>query len=525
WEKKEDLHHFKQTLVNEGSCLNFKVVIRTYSQQTKTVLMSARVQSLGEQDCLIGVMRDVSDLYNELRLRKQAELELRKSRDFKEAIYNESTDAIFLVDVPNPLILDCNSRAVEMFEVTSKEELIGSDGQNLQKQRFTEDEMVMIVDDVSKLGFWSREVEYVTKKGRILWGNLAVKRINIAGKVIDLVRVTDISKRKKAELALLQSEKKLKEISASSPGVIYITVRRLDGSWDYEYISRAFEDIHEITVEQVLENPHLCFEQFHPDDCVGYEAAVSHSIETMSPFDYEWRIITPSGKTKWIKARSRPERRENGEIAFYGVVLDVSERARLEAERKQIEQDLRVAEYNLRLANQELEKLVNTDGLTQIANRRCFDDRLHQEWQRHYREQQPLSLLLFDVDYFKRYNDFYGHQLGDECLIKIAQAAQNVVCRPADLVARYGGEEFVVILPNTLSKGALVIAQRIHTAIKDLAIPHQASEINDTVTISLGITSMIPTSELSSTTLIEEADQALYHAKQQGRNQSVIFSV
>ncbi|MBD2567700.1 PAS domain S-box protein [Anabaena lutea] len=327
----------------------------------------------------LGTSQDITD-------RKQAELELRKSRDFKEAIYNESTDAIFLVDVPHSLIIDCNSCAVEMFEVVNKEELIGTQGQNLQKQRFTDDEMVMIVDDVAKLGFWSREIEYITKKGRNFWGNLAVKRINIAGQSFDLVRVTDISKRKEAELALRQ------------------------------------------------------------------------------------------------------------------------------------------AEYNLRLANQELEKQVNLDGLTQIANRRCFDNLLEQEWQRLYREQQPLSLLLFDVDYFKRYNDSYGHQMGDECLMKIAQSVQQVVFRPADLVARYGGEEFVVILPNTDIEGAEAIAQRIHAAIKDLAIPHQASEVSDTVTISLGIAVLIPTSELSASTLIEQADQALYLAKQQGRNQSMIFS-
>ena len=470
----------------------------------------------GDIKQVLGTSQDITD-------RKETELELKKSRDLREAIYNESTDAIFLVDVPNPLILDCNNRAVEMFAVTSKEELIGSEGQNLQKQRFTDDDMIMIVDDLAKLGFWSEEIEYVTKQGLIFWGNLAVKRINIAGQVIDLVRVTDISKRKRAELALLESEKRLQEISASSPGMIYIAVRRLDGSWYYEYISHAFEDIHEITVEQVLENPHLCFEQFHPDDCIGYEEALTYSLENMSAFNYEWRIITPSGKVKWIKARSRPEQRENGEIVYYGVVLDVSERALLEIERKQGELALREAESNLRLANQELEKLVNTDGLTQIANRRCFDKCLEQEWQRLYREQQPLSLLLFDVDYFKRYNDSYGHQLGDECLIQIAQSVQEIVCRPADLVARYGGEEFVVILPNTDITGAIAIADRVHEAIQDLAIPHQASKINNLVTVSLGMTSLIPSSELSATDLIEQADQALYRAKQQGRNQSVIF--
>ncbi|WP_200321390.1 diguanylate cyclase domain-containing protein [Sphaerospermopsis aphanizomenoides] len=459
---------------------------------------------------ILGTSQDITD-------RKQVEVELRKSRDLREAIYNESTDAIFLVDVPNPLILDCNRRAVEMFEVESKEKLIGIKGQSWQKQQFTEDEKSMIVEEVAKLGFWSQEIEYVTQTGRNFWGNMAVKRINIASKVIDLVRVTDISKRKKAELALRQSEKRLQEISASSPGVIYIIVKRLDDSLYYEYVSHAFEDIHEITVEQVLENPQLCFQQFHPDDYPGYMEAAIHSLETMSPFNYEWRIITPSGKLKWVKARSRPELRENGDIAFYGVVLDVSDR-------KEAELALQEAEANLRRANQELEQLVNIDGLTQIANRRCFDHRLEQEWQRLYREQQPLSLLLFDVDYFKRYNDYYGHQLGDECLIIIAQAIQQVVFRPADLVARYGGEEFVAILPDTDIEGAIAVAQKIHAAIQALAIPHQTSEVSDIVTISLGITTITPTSELSLATIIDQADQALYRAKQQGRNQSVIFS-
>ncbi|MFM7408375.1 MAG: diguanylate cyclase domain-containing protein [Cuspidothrix sp.] len=193
------------------------------------------------------------------------------------------------------------------------------------------------------------------------------------------------------------------------------------------------------------------------------------------------------------------------------------------AERKLAEAKLTQSNEELANATHLLEKLVNIDGLTQIANRRCFNNRLEQEWQRLYREQQPLSLLLFDVDYFKRYNDTYGHQLGDECLIKLAQTLQKVVSRSADLIARYGGEEFVVILPNTNTKGAMVIAQKIHSAIQYLAIPHRASEVSNTVTISLGITTELPNSELSPTGLIQQADKALYRAKQLGRNQSVVF--
>ncbi|PZO44099.1 MAG: PleD protein [Pseudanabaena frigida] len=199
------------------------------------------------------------------------------------------------------------------------------------------------------------------------------------------------------------------------------------------------------------------------------------------------------------------------------VVVDISDRKKAEA-------DLKRAESILRKANLELEKLVNIDGLTQVANRRCFDQRLELEWERLCREQQPLSLLLFDIDYFKRYNDCYGHQLGDDCLTAIAQTAKQVLFRPADLVARYGGEEFAVILPNTDLDGAFTVAEQIREAILDLHIPHQNSDITDIVTISLGVTSLLPNFTQNQSVLIKQADMALYRAKQQGRNQTVIFS-
>lgn len=202
---------------------------------------------------------------------------------------------------------------------------------------------------------------------------------------------------------------------------------------------------------------------------------------------------------------------------------ELTQRQRTERQLTERNQQLAFSNEELARATGILEGLVNLDGLTQIANRRCFDARLELEWKRLSRSQQPLSLLLFDVDYFKKYNDCYGHQLGDQCLSKIAQAVQGVVFRPPDLVARYGGEEFVVILPNTNQEGALLIAQRIHLAIQDLGIEHRASTISDLVTISIGLSATIPTYDRSPTVLIAQADQALYRAKEEGRNRSVLF--
>jgi sigma-B regulation protein RsbU (phosphoserine phosphatase) len=195
------------------------------------------------------------------------------------------------------------------------------------------------------------------------------------------------------------------------------------------------------------------------------------------------------------------------------------------AERKRTETELQRSNEELSRATGLLTRLVNTDGLTGIANRRCFDERLEAEWKRLRRNREPLSLLLFDVDFFKRYNDTYGHQFGDECLVSIARSAALETRRPADLVARYGGEEFVVLLPETDIAGAIETAQRIHRAVASLNIPHRASDASDLVTVSLGIATIIPNGDILPTRLIEEADRALYLAKQRGRNQSAVFTL
>ena len=175
-------------------------------------------------------------------------------------------------------------------------------------------------------------------------------------------------------------------------------------------------------------------------------------------------------------------------------------------------------ELALQDANQKLEQLANLDGLTQLANRRCFDARLKAEWKRLAREQQPLSLIMFDVDKFKLYNDYYGHLAGDDCLMRIAQTVQQTIHRPADLVARYGGEEFLVLLPNTDLAGAIKVAESIQQAIHALAIPHLQSDVKNIITVSLGITSRIPIWNIRPDTLIASADKALYDAKQNGRD-------
>jgi diguanylate cyclase (GGDEF)-like protein len=176
----------------------------------------------------------------------------------------------------------------------------------------------------------------------------------------------------------------------------------------------------------------------------------------------------------------------------------------------------------LQQANQNLQLLANLDSLTKLANRRGFDQYIQQEWERMKRIRAPLSLIMCDVDYFKNYNDKYLHPTGDKCLIKVAMAMRNTVRRSGDLVARYGGEEFAVILPNTDALGAVYVAENIRSAVKDLHIPHEASAVSPYVSMSLGVSTIIPTQETEPQNLIDAADRALYQAKAQGRDRVVM---
>lgn len=186
--------------------------------------------------------------------------------------------------------------------------------------------------------------------------------------------------------------------------------------------------------------------------------------------------------------------------------------------------DITEQKYNEEMLAQlrnELELLSFRDGLTNVANRRMFDQSLQHEWQRALRFQQPLTLIMIDIDFFKEYNDCYGHQRGDSCLIQVANALAAVSKRATDLIARYGGEEFVILLPETEIEKAVVFAHACHAAVLDLGIPHQLSKVSNVVTISAGVASITPTANCQAVDLVKSADKLLYQAKCAGRNQVI----
>lgn len=231
-------------------------------------------------------------------------------------------------------------------------------------------------------------------------------------------------------------------------------------------------------------------------------------LETDEIISFRSRLRRKDNSFIWALCYAKVTRNEIGRVnGFNGFSININDVVRTEKALEEANQKLKIASI--------------MDGLTQIPNRRHFDETLKKEWQRHLRKQELLTVIICDIDFFKPYNDTYGHQTGDDCLKEVARTIQTSVFRPGDVVARYGGEEFVLILPDTNLKGAKEVAERARTAVEALKIPHQGSKISSHVTLSLGAATVIPDQNGSPHSLVELADQALYEAKKGGRNQSI----
>lgn len=245
--------------------------------------------------------------------------------------------------------------------------------------------------------------------------------------------------------------------------------------------------------------------RMHPEDreyvvnfCVAQsQAGVDHEAD--------YRALTKDNGYVWIRDVVHVVRKDNGEPeALIGFMFDISERKK--------------TEEKLLALQKELEALSFKDGLTNIANRRRFDVSLEVEWESARSNGLPLSILLFDIDFFKQYNDLYGHVQGDKCLIEIAQTLSLALDGPRDLVARFGGEEFVVLLPQADASVALKVAERCQRLIQKQAISHAQSPHDQRITVSVGVGSVLPADSMKQSSFIEAVDRQLYAAKKNGRN-------
>ncbi|PTQ71696.1 sensor domain-containing diguanylate cyclase [Pseudomonas sp. GV071] len=244
--------------------------------------------------------------------------------------------------------------------------------------------------------------------------------------------------------------------------------------------------------------------RMHPEDrdyvvnfCVSQsQAGTDHEAD--------YRALTKDGDYVWIRDVVHVVRKGEEVEALIGFMFDISER-------KQTEEKLLALQ-------KELEELSFKDGLTGVANRRMFDSIIEVEWSNAQRNHQPLSVVLLDIDYFKQYNDHYGHLGGDDCLKRVGQVLSRAATRSRDFVARFGGEEFVLVLPETDRAAAMTVAERCRQLLLDEHIEHQQSQVGPHLTISLGVGTLIPTAHSQPSAFIAEVDKLLYKAKQKGRN-------
>ncbi len=250
-------------------------------------------------------------------------------------------------------------------------------------------------------------------------------------------------------------------------------------------------------------------ERMHPDDRDRVVSFCVSQSQAGTDHEADYRALTKAGDYVWIRDVVHVVRSENGEVeSLVGFMFDISERKK--------------TEEALLSLQKELEELSFKDGLTGVANRRMFDSIMEVEWANARRNNQSLSLILFDIDYFKQYNDHYGHIQGDDCLKRVGKTLSSAATRSRDFFARFGGEEFVLVLPETNEKSAKKIAERCRKLIFKEQIPHEKSQISQILTVSLGVGTIVPSHTDEPMAFIEEVDRRLYQAKQKGRNRIVM---
>ncbi|MBB6218894.1 diguanylate cyclase (GGDEF)-like protein/PAS domain S-box-containing protein [Anaerosolibacter carboniphilus] len=321
-----------------------------------------------------------------------------------------------------------------------------------------------------------------------------------------MVYFFDITDQKKSETQLYENTERFRAIFENS--AIGIGVVDLDGK--PVECNHALLDMLGYTMDEVSKTSFV--DLTHPDD-VDKDLTLFHDLllGKRSSYQIEKRYIRKNHQVIWARLTVSPIFNVQGEIQF---IMSMTENIT----------DMKIAEQKQRELTKELQRLSALDGLTELNNRRAFDEFFNQEWHRCLKDGLPLSLILLDIDGFKKYNDTYGHHEGDTCLKTIATTLKEALHEPNHFICRYGGEEFAVILSDTNQETAEMIAESLRVYVESLQIYHLYSHSGKYVTASLGVSTIIPSIFSNPQQLLKNADKALYEAKDYGRNQVRVFS-
>ncbi|MDZ8079473.1 MAG: PAS domain S-box protein [Nostoc sp. SerVER01] len=536
-----------------GEFIRYEVDIWGREDRVITIDFSLRpiVDETGRVTVIISEGRDISEWQAALRERHKAEEALRSSQDFLQKVANTVPHILYLFDLLQGTSIYLNQQSVTVLGY-SPEEICQADPQWFMNC-FHPDDQHLCYDLPSRFAnlrdneVLSTEYRFRHKNGEWRWLNTreVVFARDANGTPTQILgSVEDISTRKQAEAMLRQQatgERLISEVtqqirrSLNLEEVLNTTVNSIreclrsdcvaiyqlaaDGSGCFAAASVADgypQQLRQTILPFCIQENFSHYYQGLPTilDDIQQSDFSADVFELLQLYQVKAAMVVPilNGEHLWgLLITYQCATPRNWQPFEVNLLQQLASQVAIGIHQSLLYQ-------RLQAANEELQRLATLDGLTQIANRRRFDEYLETEWHRLKREKMPLSLILFDVDFFKPYNDTYGHLAGDNCLQRIASALLSIVKRPADLVARYGGEEFAVILPNTEIKGAIHLAQGIRQAVRNLAIPHAQSSVCDYVTISVGVVSTVPNGEMSPQDLINEADKALYTAKQQGRD-------
>jgi len=417
-----------------------------------------------------------------------AENELIKERNFISTIL-DTTDCLIVVLDREGQIVRFN-RACEKTTMYTFEEVKGKqfwniffNPGNIQSVKIHFQQLLKgDLSNASGENYWLTKNSYTRF---IIWSNNVLFDNEGTVKYVICTGI-DITERK-------QAEELFKTLTYSSPIGIYIIQ-----AGNFQFVNPKFQEHKCFSKDELLGRNAMEF--VIPEDRERTRKNAIDMLKGLRTNPYEYRTVNKKGETRWIM-ETVTSIQHQGRRAVLGNHVDITKR---------------------KLAEEKLQRLTSLDGLTGIANRRYFDEHFEREWKRAIRCRKPLSLIMCDIDFFKFYNDTYGHMNGDECLKKVANALNETIKRPGDLVSRYGGEEFAVVLPETDEKGALAVAEILRIDVESLKIEHINSSSSKYVTISLGVATAIPNMDSSLIELIIAADKALYQAKKEGRNRVCI---
>ena len=458
-------------------------IYRAKRKDGKYIWLETTSKNMKDKD---GTIREVISVSRDVTARKEMEDEILKSNELNINILESIEDAFYVLD-DNWQFTYINKEAETLF-FRKREELLGK----RIWDEFSETEVSILYNEYhnvmsDKISSYFEEFYLPLNK----WFRIAV----YPGKEGISVYYHDITEIKHSEQLLIDSEDKFKSLINSMNDIVFTLDMEgqytgVFGSWVKRY-GMGSEFFIGQTPSQV----------FGTEKGIVHEEAEKLALKGEDTV-YDWYQETEDG-TQYYETSLSPIKNSEGKITgIVGVGRDITDK-------KIIEEKLRNLSYK--------------DGLTQVFNRRYFDEVLEKEWKKAARNSTTLSLLMLDIDHFKVYNDTYGHQQGDDCLKAVALSLNETVKRVGDLVSRYGGEEFTVILPETNEEGAISVAEKIRLNIEALMLPNINSGVKPFVTISAGIATIVPAKLSSYEILINNADKALYKAKESGRNRYEVY--